>query len=106
MRQLGITYNAARRMKHKLIQVMKERDDSHPLEGMIQMDDAYWRGEHRSGKRGRGAQGKSPFVAAVATIDQGHPSAMRLTKLKGLGYVAVRKLPMPYRLLKLANVRG
>ncbi len=83
MRQLGITYNAAWRMKHKLMQVMKERDDSHPLEGMIQMDDAYWGGEHRGGKRGRGAQGKSPFVAAVATNDQGHPIAMRLTKLKG-----------------------
>jgi hypothetical protein len=41
MRQLGITYNAAWRMKHKLMQVMKERDDSRPLEGIIQLDDAY-----------------------------------------------------------------
>jgi hypothetical protein len=34
-RQLGIGYNAALRMKHKLMQVMKERDDSHPLFGII-----------------------------------------------------------------------
>ena len=53
MRQLGITYNAAWRMKHKLMQVMKERDDSRPLEGIIQLDDAYWSGERRGGKRGR-----------------------------------------------------
>lgn len=80
---MGITYNAAWRMKHKLMQVMKERDDSQPLGGIIQMDDAYWGGEHRGGKRGRGAPGKSPFVAAVATNEQGHPIAMRLTKIKG-----------------------
>ncbi|MEJ1343134.1 MAG: IS1595 family transposase [Candidatus Sedimenticola sp. (ex Thyasira tokunagai)] len=82
-RQLGITYNAAWRMKHKLMQVMKERDDCQPLEGIIQMDDAYWGGERRGGKRGRGAPGKSPFVAAVATNEEGHPIAMRLTKVKG-----------------------
>jgi hypothetical protein len=40
-RQLGIGYNAAWRMKLKLLQVMKERDDSKPLSGDIQIDDAY-----------------------------------------------------------------
>ncbi|MCU7816359.1 MAG: IS1595 family transposase [Candidatus Thiodiazotropha sp. (ex Rostrolucina anterorostrata)] len=84
-RQLGITYNATWRMKHKLMQVMKERDESQPVKGIIQMDDAYWGGEHRGGKRGRGAPGKSPFVAAVATNEEGHPIAMRLTKVKGFG---------------------
>ena len=39
-RQLGIGYNTALRMKHKLLQVMKEQDDNRPLSGMIQMDDA------------------------------------------------------------------
>ena len=82
-RQLGITYNAAWRMKHKLMQVMKERDDSQPLNGMVQIDDAYWGGERRGGKRGRGAPGKSPFVAAVATNGEGHPITMRLTKVQG-----------------------
>ena len=41
-RQLGIGYNAAWRMKHKLLQVMKDRDDSQPLCGHIQIDDVYW----------------------------------------------------------------
>ena len=82
-RQLGIGYNAAWRMKHKLLQVMKERDDGKPLSGIIQLDDAYWGGEHHGGKRGRGAPGKTPFVAAVQTNEDGHPIAMRFTKLKG-----------------------
>ncbi len=29
-------------MKQKIMQVMKERDDSKPLSGIIQIDDAYW----------------------------------------------------------------
>ena len=40
-RQLGISYNAAWRMRHKLMQVMMERDRAHPLGGFIQLDDAY-----------------------------------------------------------------
>lgn len=82
-RQLGIGYKAAWRMKHKLLQVMKERDDGKPLSGTIQVDDVYWGGERRGGKRGRGAPGKTPFVAAVQTNEDGHPIAMRFTKLKG-----------------------
>jgi transposase-like protein len=83
MRQLGIGYNAAWRMKQKLLQVMKERDDSQPLSGFVQLDDAYWGGERHGGKRGRGAPGKTPFVAAVQTNAEGHPIAMRLTRLRG-----------------------
>ena len=40
-RLLGISYNAAWRMRHKLMQVMMERDRTHPLAGLVQLDDAY-----------------------------------------------------------------
>jgi ribosomal protein L37AE/L43A len=39
-RQLGLSYNSTWLMKHKLMQVMKERESSTPLGGMIQLDDA------------------------------------------------------------------
>jgi len=65
------------------MQVMKECDDSKPLSGNIQIDDVYWGGEKHGGKRGRGASGKTPFIAAVLTNEEGHPIAMRMTKLKG-----------------------
>ena len=57
-RQTGVSYNTAWSMKHKIMQVMKERDDSKPLSGIIQLDDVYWGGERRGGKRGRGAPTK------------------------------------------------
>jgi hypothetical protein len=82
-RQLGVDYNAAWRMKHKLLQVMKERDDSKPLSGKIPIDDVYWGGERHGGKRGRGASGKTTFVTAVQTNEKGDPVAMRMTQLGG-----------------------
>jgi hypothetical protein len=39
-RQLGISYNSTWLMKHKLMRVMKERESTKPLGGLIQLDDA------------------------------------------------------------------
>ncbi len=40
-RQLGIGINTAALMYHKIAQVMLKRDESKPLSGDIEMDDAY-----------------------------------------------------------------
>jgi hypothetical protein len=83
MRHLGVSYNTAWKIKHKLMQAMKERDDQRPLSGVIQLDDAYWGGERRGDKPGRGSPNKVPFIAAVATNDEGHPIAMRMSRVNG-----------------------
>jgi hypothetical protein len=82
-RQLGVSYNTAWSIKQKLMQVMKERDDSKLLSGIIQLDDVYWGGEHRGGKRGRGSPNKTPFVAAVSVNKKGHPIAMNMNVVNG-----------------------
>lgn len=82
-RQIGVSYNTAWSMKQKIMQVMKERDDSQPLSGMIQLDDVYWGGELHGGLRGRGSKNKTPFVAAVSTHEDGHPIAMNMNIVKG-----------------------
>ena len=46
-RQLAVSYNTAWKVKHKLMQVMKERDDTRPLGSWVQLDDAYWGGQRR-----------------------------------------------------------
>ena len=81
-RQLGISYNSTWLMKHKLMQVMKEREATKPLAGWIQLDDAFWGGRRR-GKRGRGARGKTPLVAAVSTDEDGNPRRLRLSRVRG-----------------------
>ena len=90
-RHLGVNYCTAWSIKHKLMQVMKERDDSQPLQGIIQMDDSYWGGERRGGKRGRGAPHKFPFVAAVATNEEHHPIAIRFSKLKSFSKAEIAR---------------
>jgi transposase-like protein len=82
-RQLGVSYNSAWSIKHKLMQVMKERDDGKRLSGVIQLDDVYWGGERHGGKRGRGSADKTPFVAAVSVNSEGHPIAMNMNVLNG-----------------------
>lgn len=88
-RQLGVSYNTAWMVKHKLMQVMKERDDHKPLKGQIQLDDVVWGGERRGGKVGRGAPNKTPFVAAVEVNEDGHPMAMKFTVVEGFRSTAI-----------------
>lgn len=82
-RHLGISYNAAWRMKQKLMQVMAERDQQYKLSGFIELDDAYLGGERTGCKPGRGAEGKTPFVAAVETTKEGQPTRVKLSVVKG-----------------------
>lgn len=82
-RLLGINYKAAWRMKHKLMQVMDEREADRVLGERVEVDDAYLGGVH-SGIVGRGAEGKVPFVIAVQTTeDEQRPWYVRLDPLPG-----------------------
>ncbi len=90
-RRLGITQNAAWKMKHKLAQVMLECNATKRLEGKIQMDDAYLGGE-RPGRKGRGAEGKTPFVAAVETTEGDKPHQIVLRRVKTFSKQALKKL--------------
>ena len=45
--------------------------------------DAYLGGARAGGKRGRGAPGKTPFVAAVSTSPEGRPRKVKLVPVKG-----------------------
>ena len=82
-RQLGVSYNTAWSVRHKILQAMKEHNDSQSIAGTIQLDDAYWGGELRGGKRGRGSENKTPFVAAVSLNEAGHPIQMKMTVVEG-----------------------
>lgn len=72
-RLLGVSYRAAWRIKHKLMEVMFEREQTTILSERIEIDDAYLGGELPGGKVGRGSENKIPFIAAVQTNKQGHP---------------------------------
>lgn len=87
-RDLGIRYRAAWTMKHKLMQVMLERQQTKQLSDRIEMDDAYLGGE-RAGKPGRGAYHKVPFIAAVQTTEDKRPVATHLRRVSGFRKTAL-----------------
>ena len=73
MRHLGVCYKTAWLIKHKLMEVMRVREESRVLDGRVEIDDAYLGGELPGGKTGRGSENKVPFIAAVQTTPQGQP---------------------------------
>jgi ISXO2-like transposase domain len=91
-RRIDVSYNTAWAMHHKLRQVMLERNQQKPLEGRIEMDDAYLGGERSGGKRGRGSPGKTPFVAAVETTKDGKAHRVKLRRVRRFTKKNIKKV--------------
>jgi transposase-like protein len=92
-RRLGVKQATAWLVKHKLMRAMAEREAGKPkLSGRVEIDDAYLGGERSGGKRGRGAAGKTPLVAAVETTPERRPRRLRLSVVKGFRKKEVEKL--------------
>ena len=70
---------------------MIERNAAKRLQGDVQMDDAYI-GGLRPGTYGRGAAGKTPFVAAVSLTGDGKPDQIILRRVAGFSKIAIAKL--------------
>jgi len=91
-RRLDVNYNTAWKIHHKLRQAMLERELVRPLEGRIEMDDAYLGGARSGGKRGRGSPGKTPFVAAVETTAEGKPHRIKLVRVRRFTKKNIKKV--------------
>ena len=89
-RQLGISYNASWRMKHKLMQVMLERNNNRKMGGEVLLDDSYIGGERTGYKRGRGTRGKTPFVAAVE-MKKDRPQYVKFSRVKRFSKAQLKK---------------
>ena len=87
-RRLGVKQPTAWTTKQKIMAVMAKREADTPLEGRVEMDDAWLGGARSGGKRGRGAPGKTPFVAAVSTSPEGRPRKVKLTPLDFIARLA------------------
>lgn len=61
-RHLGVTYKTAWRMAKQIRLLFDNQDqDGTPLDGIVEADETYIGGKRR-GKRGRGAEGKTPII--------------------------------------------
>lgn len=89
-RLLGVCYRTAWRVKHKVMQVMEDREKKTVLTQRVEIDDAYLGGERNGGKVGRGSENKVPFIAAVETNEQGHPLRAIFSVVKSFSLKEVR----------------
>lgn len=103
MRHVGVTYPTAWLMKHKIMEVMRQRESTRQLSGRVEVDDAYLGGEIHGAKAGRGSPNKVAFVAAVQTTESGEPVYMCLSKRpftkKSIDTFIARSLALPVTLV-------
>jgi transposase-like protein len=90
-RRLGLKQTNAWSLKQKIMAVMAGREGAKRRDGRVAMDDAYLGGQ-RAGRRGRGAAGKQPFVAAVSTTAEPRPRKIKLLPVKGFRKKEIKKL--------------
>lgn len=79
-RRLGTTQTTAWKIKTKLAEVMRIANDAEPLDGRVEMDDAYLGGERSGGNTGRGSPGKRPIVVAVQSAN-GKPTRLKVRRI-------------------------
>jgi transposase-like protein len=98
-RHLGVSYPTAWLMKHKIMEVMRLREDGRRLTGRVEIDDAYLGGALPGGSPGRGSENKVSFVAAVQTTQTGQPVLVCFAPLpftkKALSDFAAKSLMRP-----------
>ena len=60
-------YKTSWTMIHKIHKAMNDREQQYKLAGLIEVDDSYFGQKNVSGKRGRGASGKTTVIVGVGT---------------------------------------
>ena len=88
-KEIGVCYQTAWLLLHKLRKAMADRDRGYRLSGLVEADEGYVGGaEHGPGRRGRGAQTKSVVVVAVEQRGPGKPG-----KTPVPGFAALEVVP-------------
>jgi ISXO2-like transposase domain/Transposase zinc-ribbon domain len=82
-RRLDVNYNTAWKM---------QRNQGKPLDGRVEMDDAYLGGERSGAKRGRGSPGKMPIVVAVETTQTGKAHRVKLRRVRRFTKKNIKKI--------------
>ncbi len=94
-RELGVTYKTAWRMFHSIRSLLQE--EIKPMSGEVEMDETYIGGKGR-GKRGRGAENKTPVFGMVQR--KGTVKALKTRDLKSATvYPLVRAHILPQSMI-------
>jgi len=82
-REIGVPYKTAWFLLHRLRSAMGQRDSEYVLSGLVDIDDTYFSGGPKSGKRGRGT-GKNKVIAAISKDEKGKPKYLKMRVVPNL----------------------
>ena len=88
-KQIGVCYQTAWTLLHKLRRAMHDRNQKYVLTGLVEVDEAYVGGE-AEGPRGRGAENKTPVGVALELVD-GKPRRIAMESLARVDGHSLRK---------------
>jgi transposase-like protein len=99
---IEVNWKTARLMLTKVRAAMGHRDSLYRLSGTIELDDAFVGGKHK-GKRGRGAEGKTPVIVAC---ENKHKKAgfIAMKAVKNVNFETVKEF-VSHHLLANQHVR-
>jgi len=75
--KIGVAYYTAWTMLHKIRSAMGERDGNYQLNGIVEMDEAFFGAPTEGGKRGRGT-GKTAVFVSVSLTEDGKPGFAKM----------------------------
>jgi len=88
--KLGISYNTAWTMTHKIRHAMGKRDENYRLGGIVELDDAFFGSPSEGGKRGRGTD-KTAVLISVSLTDDGKPKFAKMEVVETIDGETVKK---------------
>jgi len=90
-KELKISYWAAWTLLQKIRKSMREQDSQYKLQGIIEIDDAYFGGKSTGKKRGRGTNQPKVIVAVSTDKDKKHAGFVKMKVVKDLDTSTVNK---------------
>ena len=90
-RNVGISHYAAWLILHKLRKAMGDRDAHYYLDGIVEMDDAFFGAPSEEGKRGRGTD-KTPAVIAMSLDEESHPEYVKIQVVENVDGATIVEL--------------
>jgi transposase-like protein len=79
-KRIGVAYNTAWTMCHKIRHAMGAREGGYRMEGVVEMDEAFFGSPAEGGKRGRGTD-KTAVLVSVSLSDDGKPRFAKMSVL-------------------------
>ncbi len=88
--ELDISYKSSWFLLHRIRKAMADRDSGYNLDGVVELDDAYFGSADKGGKRGRGTD-KAKVVVGLSLTSEGRPQHLKMVLVEDLKKETIAK---------------